>query len=213
MLDYTVPPFQFLIGAFDASEYLDSISLSVPMHEPGQPLLWTGRFKVSNNLRAQANGLTETSFSEFTNPGIWRPFQAVVRLNIRGYLSPIFRIENYRYNPQTASGEGILTQIPAAVAGDRPGESVSTVVSGTIGTAIDNLLIAAFRGATVQPGNMVANDGGVLDVPLSTRNPWGDAVRLASLNWNWLAVNGGEAIFSVNGAGGGMVFGLSLIHI
>lgn len=213
MLNYTVPPFQFLIGSFDASEYLDSISLSVPMHEPGSPLLWSGQFKVSNNLRAQANGLTETSFSEFGNPSIWRPFQAIVRLNIRGYASPVFRIENYRYNRQTRSGEGILTQIPTAVAGDRPGENVPTVVSGTIGVATNSLLVAAFRGATVQPGRAVAGDGGVLDVPLSTRDPWQDAVRLASLNWNWLGVNSAEAIFSINGDGGGLVFSRSIEQV
>jgi hypothetical protein len=210
MLDYTVPPFQFLVGGFDASQYLDSISLSVPIHEPGQALLWSGQFKVSNNLRAVGNGLTEAWFSEFGNPSIWRPFQAPVRLYIKGYQSPVLRIENYRYNRQTKSGEGILMQIPAAVAGDRPGESV---VSGTIGTAIDSLLVAAFRGATVQPGRAVAGDGGMLDVPLSTRDPWGDAVRLAGLNWNWLGVNGAEAIFSVNGAGGGLVFNRSIEQV
>jgi hypothetical protein len=213
MLDYTVPPFQFLIGGFDASEYLDSISLSVPMHEPGQSLLWAGQFKVSNNLRARANGLTDDSFSEFTNPSVWRPFQAPVRLNIKGYQSPVLRIENYRYNRQTNSGEGILTQIPAAVAGDRPGENIATVVSGTIGTAIDSLLVAAFRGATVQPGRAVAGDSGVLDVPLSTRDPWGDAVRLAGLNWNWLGVGGSESIISFNGAGGGLVFNRSIEQV
>jgi hypothetical protein len=210
MLDYTVPLFQFLVGGFDASEYLDSISLSVPMHEPGQPLLWTGQFKVSNNLRAVANGLTETSFSEFGSPSIWRPFQAPVRLIIKGYQSPVLRIENYRYNTQTRSGEGTLTQIPAAVAGDRPGESV---VSGTIGTVIDSLLIAAFGGASVQPGRAVAGDGGMLDVPLSTRDPWGDAVRLTGLSWNWLTVNSGEVIASVDGAGGGLVFSRSIEQV
>ncbi len=206
MLDYSVPSFQFLIGGFDASQYLDSISLSVPMHEPGQPLLWSGQFKVSNNLRAMASGLTDSDFSEFANPSRWRPYQQQIRLNIRGILSPVFRIENYRYNAQTAVGEGMLTQIPAAVAGDRPGVSIATTVSGNIGTAIEQLITAAFAGATVQPGRALAGDGGVLDVPIITRNSWGDAARLSGLSWSWLTVNGSESIVTVSGTSNNLVF-------
>jgi hypothetical protein len=142
MLDYTAPQLQFLIGNFDASQYLDSISLSVPMHEPGQSLLWSGRFKISNNLAARINGLTDAHFSEYSSPVRWRPYQQQVRLNIKGFPSPVFRIENYRYNLQTAVGEGTLTQIPTAVAGDQPGILIETTVSGNIGGAIDKLLTA-----------------------------------------------------------------------
>ena len=201
MLNYTVPPFQFLVGSFDASEYLDSISLSVPMHELGQTLLWSGQFTISNNLAAQIAGLTDADFSEFTSPGRWRPYQQLVRLNIKGYQSPAFRIEDYRYNAQTRTGEGRLTQIPTAVAGDRPGEEIPTEVSGVIQAAISNLITAAFRGATVIPGRSLHVDNGVLDIPLSTRNPWADAVRLSSLSWHWLTVNAAESIVSVPGDG------------
>lgn len=206
MLNYTVPPLQFLIGGFDASQYLDSVSLSVPMHEVGQPLLWSGRFKVSNNLKARINGLTDNDFSEYGVPSRWRPYQQVVRLNIRGYQSPAFRIENYRYNAESKTGEGILTQIPTAVAGDRPGESISTTVSGSVGTAIQSLVSAAFRGATVTPFYLPIGDGGILDVPLVSRDPWADAVRLAVLSWNWLTVNGTEWIVGVDGSTNGLVF-------
>ena len=176
------------------------------MYEPGQALLWSGQFKVSNNLKARADGLTDNDFSEYGIPSRWRPYQQQVRLNIRGYLSPVFRIENYRYNPQTQSGEGTLTQIPTAVAGDRPGTAIETTVSGNIGTAIERLLTASFLGATVQPGRSLVGDGGVLDVPLTTRDPWADACRLAGLSWNWLAVNGSESIVTVAGSTNGLVF-------
>ncbi len=212
-LNYTVPPFQFVIGSFDASQYLDSISLSVPMHEPGQALLWTGRFKIANNLRAQLNNLTHDDFSEYATPSRWRPYQQSVRLYIKGYPSPIFRIEHYRYNPQTGLGEGILTQIPTAMAGDRPGQTLPTVVGGNIGTAIYNLLHATFARSTmtlpgltlqlnptIHPGYNIAGDSGTLDVPLSTRNPWSDALRLSSLSWHWLAVDSSEQIVSVDGS-------------
>jgi hypothetical protein len=213
MLNYSVPPLQFLIGSFDASQYLDSVSLSVPMHEPGQALLWSGRFKVSNNLKARANGLTDADFSELASPQRWRPYQVQVRLNIRGNLSPVFRIENYRYNAQNLTGEGTLTQIPTAVAGDRPGVAIETTVSGSIGSVMVKLLDATFLGATVHPSYGLDADGGLLDVPLTTRNPWADVVRLASLNWNWLTVDRAESIVSVAGAGGAMVFSRSLEQV
>jgi hypothetical protein len=213
MLNYTVPPLQFLIGSFDASQYLDSISLSVPMHEPGQALLWSGRFKVSNNLAARINGLTHADFSEVDTPGRWRPYQQLVRLNIRGYTSPAFRIDNYRYNQQDLSGEGTLTQIPTAVAGDRPGQEILTTVSGTVGDAIAKLLTAAFGGATVHPSYALHGDSGVLDVPLTSRNPWADALRLASLSWHWLGVNAGEAIVSISGVGGEAIFTRTLEQV
>jgi RTX calcium-binding nonapeptide repeat (4 copies) len=206
MLDYSVPSLQFLIGNFDASQYLDSISLSVPMYEPEQALLWSGRFKVSNNLKARASGLTDADFSEYSSPVRWRPYQQPVRLNIKGFPSPVFRIENYRYNLQTNSGQGILTQIPTAVAGDRPGIPIETTMSGNIGGAIDKLLTAAFMGATVLPNHALAGDGGVLDVPLTTRNPWADACRLAGINWTWLGVDGSESIVTINGADNPLIF-------
>jgi hypothetical protein len=213
MLDYTVPPLQFLIGGFDASQYLDSISLSVPMHEPGQPLLWSGQFKVSNNLKAKSLGLADLDFSEVGTPNRWRPYQQQVRLNIRGYQSPVFRIEDYRYNPQSLTGEGKLTQIPTAIAGDRPGEEIPTTVSGSIGGAIYRLLAAAFLGSSIAPGVAVDGDAGVLDIPLVTRNPWGDALRLSSLGWNWFTVNATEALVSVNGAGGGLIFSRAIDRV
>ncbi len=201
MLNYTVPQLQFLIGGFDATEYLDSISLSVSMHEIGQALLWSGRFQLSNNVKARTNGLTDADFSEFGTPARWRPYQQLVRLNIKGYQSPALRIEDYRYNTQTKIGEGRLTQIPVAVSGDRPGVEIPTLVSGSIEAAITGLITAAFSGATITPSLALNGDSGVLDVPLSTRDPWADAVRLSGLSWHWLTVDGTESIASIPGDG------------
>jgi RTX calcium-binding nonapeptide repeat (4 copies) len=176
------------------------------MHEIGRDLLWSGRFRLSNNLAARLNGLTDADFSEINTPSRWRSYQQQVRLIIRGHPSPILRIENYRYNSQTGSGEGMLTQVPTAVAGDRPGVSIGTKVSGSIGGAIESLLTAAFSDATVFPSHGLAGDAGVLDVPLTTRDPWADAVRLSGLSWRWLTVDATEAIIDVDGSGGAVVF-------
>jgi hypothetical protein len=61
-------------------------------------------------------------------------------------------------------------------------------------------------GATVLPSHALTGDGGVLDVPLTTRNPWADACRLAGLNWTWLAVNGLESIMTVTGSDNPLIF-------
>lgn len=258
MLNYTIPDFQFLIGSFDASEYLDSINLSVPMHELGQDLLWTGDFKISYNLKAKSRGLTESDFSEVAYPHLWRPYQKPVKLLIKGYPSPIFRIENYRYNRQTKEGVGKLVQLPVAFAGDRPGVTlpyhfyvttnstsdtpVKRLLKGTIGSAIDKLLSEAFIPVLSRTGvidrrvfdpvnlNQVesqpqtyrsntdpsfqlpqlkyatAGDDGGLDLPLVTRDPIADAVRLSTMSWNWLTVNSQETIVSVNGAANETIF-------
>lgn len=206
MLNYRVPPLQFLVGSFDASEYLDSISLSVPMHEPNQDLLWSGQFKIAYNLKAKSIGLTDSDFSEEINPTRWRPYQQPVKLNIKGYPSPVFRIENYRYNYQTRTGEGRLTQLPRAVAGDRPGDILPTAIGGTIQSAISRLIVQAFADARIKTAVVVPYDSGLLDIPIVTRDPWSDAVRLASLSWHWLTVNTSETIVSVYGAGGATLF-------
>ena len=69
-LDYSVPQFQFLIGNFDATDYLDAISLSVPHLEINQPLIWTGRFSLSYNRKAISSGLSEGYFNQLTTPNL-----------------------------------------------------------------------------------------------------------------------------------------------
>lgn len=206
MLNYRVPSFQFLIGGFNASEYLDSISLSVPMHEINQDLLWSGQFKINYNLKAKSIGLTEADFDEVSMPNRWRPYQQPVKLNIKGYPSPVFRIENYRYNYQTKSGEGRLTQLPKAVAGDRPGDVIPSPISGTIQSAITQLIRSAFVGSRVIANIAAPIDIGVLDVPIVTRDPWADAIKLAALSWHWLTVKPDESIASVDGRGTRFLF-------
>ena len=241
MLNYTVPPFRFLIGSFDASEYLDSINLSVPMHEIGTDLMWTGDFKVSYNLKAQREGFAEGDFSEVTNPSRWRPYQQPVRLEIKGYPSPVFRIENYRYNAHTNEGEGKLVQLPVAISGDRPGVQIplklatseyaktnlsgklfpnggfrtTSLRKGRVGSGVRELLKEAFKTCRIQPAFNVlsGDDRPLIDPPLVTRDPFSDAVRICSLLWQWLSVDTNENVVTIDGTISQNLFTRSLIDV
>jgi hypothetical protein len=210
-LDYSVPKVEFLIGDFDCTDYLDSISLSQPIHEITQTLTWSGRFVVSFNRKARSNGLAESEFDQGLTPGRWRPNQVQVKLKIKGYTLPVLRIDRYAYNPQTGKGEGALHQILDAVATDRPGGQIggAAVSNGSgaivdvvvpVQSAVSQLLTKAFYRCTVQPEQ--AMSGGLVGLiygGLISRNPVADAQKLAGVQWQWLTVDTQEKIRTIHG--------------
>ena len=219
-IDYSVPEFELLIGTFDCTEYVDSISLSVPMHEVATPLIWTGKFTLSYNRAAIRNGLSEDDFNQLITPIRWRPGQQAVQLSIDGYTLPILRIDRYAYNTQTQQAEGTLTQILGLVGSDRPGKNVELdydtfyfsqprtggltyiyYYGASLGKLIQQLIALAFASATVTPtDSTIAGDfDGLMFAPVTTRNPVGDAQKLCGINWRWLAVDNTESIVSVSG--------------
>lgn len=203
-INYSLQPFSLTIGAFNCTDYLDSIAISVPISEPGQPLVWTGDFQVAWNQKARAAGLTEAEFSQFNTPTRWRPGQAPVVLSIDGHPLPTLRIDRYAYDPTTRTGTGTLTQILELIAGDRPSiePEIEAGANTSIATVVRTLLAAAIDGCTVVPTVNVtdAKLTGAIDSKLSTRDPVSDAQRLAGVNWQWLSVDNQERIISVPGA-------------
>jgi hypothetical protein len=208
-LDYSVPDFQLLIGDFDCTDYLDSISLSQPIHEITHTLTWSGRFAVSFNRKARSAGLAESEFDQNLTPGRWRPNQVQVKLKIKGYTLPVLRIDRYAYNPQSGQGEGTLHQILDAVATDRPAidpplqiggiRTVGTMAPVSVGAATIALLNAAFYRCTVNPPKYGSNMPGLIHGEISTRNPVSDAQKLAGIYWSWLTVDSTEAIRAISG--------------
>lgn len=209
-LDYSIPQFHFSIGAFDCTDYLDEFAIALPIHEITQPLLWSGRFKISFNKTARQRSLTEADFDQSLNPGRWRPGQAPVSMNIKGYPLPVLRIERYAYNPQTKTGEGNLVQIPQLLATDRPEKEISTggaIADGaplnpayySVGYAVDRLVEIAFVGCTVQPQRQLGSQSGGIWGKIASRNPINDAQRLLGTQWRWLVVDQDEVIKSVTG--------------
>jgi hypothetical protein len=192
-LDYSIPQFQLLIGSFNATDYLDEIALSLPMHEITQKLTWSGRFKVSFNRKAIAQGLTADQFDQGATPSRWRPGQQPIRLYIKGYPLPVMRIDRYAYNPQTGIGEGSLHQIIDAVATDRPATKGEIEVYYTpLDAIVNSLLKVAFRESAVDPGFSVGGLAGQLLGGFVTRNPIADAQKLLGTQWRTLTVDTSE---------------------
>jgi hypothetical protein len=207
-INYPTPVFSLVIGGFDCTDYLDSISLRLPMHEPGQILTWRGDFKISRNRAAIKAGLNHDAFDPKLAPGRWRPGQQRITLAIDGHLFPALRIENYRYNRQTGEGEGRLVQILDLLNGDRPdipttGATVpprklargnlSGVVSGLLGWAVGDATIPVTVGG-------IGAIAGATEIETISRNPVADAQRLMGLSWYWLIVDANEVIRGLDGS-------------
>jgi hypothetical protein len=231
-LDYSVPEFQIFVGTFDCTDYLDTLSISVPKHELIQPLIWTGQFSLSYNRKAVANGLSEAEFSHLLTPSRWRSGQQQVKLIINGYPLPMLRIERYAYNAQTQRAEGTLTQVLALVSGTRVGVTLTTVLevlfatssrfigrnlriysywAVTLKTLVENFLKQAFVGATITtPAIEIAGIGGLNFAKITTRDPVADAQKLCGINFRWLTVDTIERIVTVDGVPGASIFSRSI---
>jgi hypothetical protein len=199
-LRYQLPLFEFKIGSFDATNFLDSITVSAPISEPSAPLLWTGNFQVSYN-RKVGSGLTENDFDQFTVPQRWRPDQVPVSLKIKGFTLPIFRIASYAYNRQTNTGQGTLHQVLAIADIDRPATEpdIEAGAATPISDVVNLLIDSAFAGSTLSLTRAILPLTGNIDSKVSSRNPIGDAQKLVSTNWQWLSVDNQERVITVSG--------------
>jgi hypothetical protein len=208
VIDYSVPDLSAFIGTFDISKYLDSMTLRLPHHEPGQILTWSGDFEVSMNTAAVADGLEPADFDERGTPGRWRPGQQPIKLKIRGKDFPTLRIEHYRYNPDTKRGKGRLVQILDILNADRPElpqglvtQPPKKIPAGGLAIVTLALLGLAVEAATIPIAvGAIAPIGGSIRTDTTSRNPVADAQKLAGLSWTWLGVDTAEQIYSLNGA-------------
>lgn len=208
MLDYRIPPYTFTIGGWDATNYLDSLSISLPMSEPGNPLIWTGNFSLSYNLSAQPNGDTAASFDEWANPNRWRQAQAPVVLAIHGHQLPVMRIDRYAYNPETNTGEGTLTQVLGLPVGDRPSSdpelevlSQSGAITQSLALVVRRLLAAAFAlpYCRIPVAIGAISVAGSIAGKITSRNPIADANRIVGNAWRWLWVDRNEQVTECSG--------------
>lgn len=202
LLDYSIPEFEFLVGAFDATDYLDSLRLREAPADYAKSLTYSGQFELSYNDKARAAGLTPDDFDPLTTPGLWRPAQVPVVFSVRGYPLRTFRIKRYIFNPQTNIGQGELEQILDTVEGDRPAEEVEL----TIGQSGDNLtqvatklLEAGYSGAAIVPTIAIGQLTGSLDARVISRDPIRDAQSMVLTNYRWLWCDSAEVIRSVSG--------------
>jgi hypothetical protein len=197
--------FQLLFGTFDISPYLLSFAVSVPASEINTPLVWTANFEVALTDAAYRNGLTENTFSEVTNPSIWREAQAQVKLIITkngvNYPFPIMRVKNYRYDYKAQVGRGELTQILELMQFDRQAALIPDTEFGAatpLNTVVKNLLTAAGNingDQIINPANIfISGLLGALDVKLASKDPVQDAQKYTGINWKWLYTDHEEKI-------------------
>lgn len=200
-LDYSPPPSTFSLGTFAITEYLDSWEIRSPALELNAMGAWTGDFEVSFNRKAQTIGLTENDFSEQHQPSRWRPGQAQVLITVMGRSLPVMRIDRYAYDTQTKTGKGSLVQYLGAIAGTRPSIIPDTRVGSQmpLKEVVEVLVDGAMLPARIKALREITGITGVLDAPLSTRDPIVDAQKFCGVNWMWLTVNSAEKIVTVSG--------------
>lgn len=203
-LDYSLLPYTVHVGAFEITNYLESLKLSTPKSDLGRPLGWVGDFELNFTYSAEVAGLTHADFDPLQTPARWRPGVAVITVTIAGYTLPKMRIRKYTYNEQTRQGRADLHQILDLVSGDRPAVDIDTTIGRNgepLESAATKLIQAAFAGATITPtitlGTLTPT--GYLDDRLSTRDPMQDAQKLVGSCYSWLCVDSSEAIRAVSG--------------
>jgi hypothetical protein len=219
-LNYRIPEYEFKVGTFDASDFLNSFSLNCSPLEINAPALWSGDFELDYNRIAMRSGLTENDFDPLYTPARWRPGQAVVRIKINTYPLPPLRIENYLYDAKTRTGRGRLVQLLALIGGDRPAAEPEVIIPGEglpLNRAIEELLKSAYQLANLTPTLAISNTAitGVIQAPLTTRDPIADAQKLAGVNWQWLTITATESttVFSGKPSDHGVLFSRSIGQI
>ena len=200
-LDYSPPAFSVHLGSFEITEYLDSWEIRSPALELNSMGAWTGDFEVFFNREAQAIGLTENDFSEQYQPLLWRPGQAQVLITVMGRSLPVMRIDRYAYDAQTKTGKGSLVQYLGAIAGNRPSTIPDTRVGAQmpLKEVVEVLVDGAMEPARIKKFRDITGITGVLDAPLSTKDPIVDAQKFCGVNWMWLTINSAEKIVTVSG--------------
>lgn len=193
--------FSFVVGSFNASNYITLFDISIPLSQYNSALIWQGNFELQYNLAAKTAGLTPNSFSELFNPSIWRDGQQSVNVALQGYNLPILRITDYEWDEETYTGKGNLTQLIDLLNFERTGEEIpdSEFSEGTdINKIVKGLLKVAgnIKGTQIVGDAQIAIAGldGKIDVKLVSKNGVNDAQLYVGSNGKFLYTNNSEVI-------------------
>jgi hypothetical protein len=191
-----------LIGDLDVTDFVFNFSLESPALEMNAIATWHGSFEVRYNEAARAAGLTPGDFSEQSRPDRWREGQQAVAITIMGLPLPIVRIDaDYAYDSQIDVGKGRFYQFLDILAGDRPNINPDIKIGAQVplGWVVEKLIDEAMVPARLKRVRTIAGVSGVLDAPLSTRDPIRDAQIFCGVNLRWLTVDKTETIITVSG--------------
>lgn len=115
LIDYTGRVVDVTVGAVNVTSNLLSVSMTSPGYEPKQRATWSGVLDLDLSRETDL-----AAYDMFTNPQIWRPGQAQVRITVDGELLPIMRIERYAADFQQLSATATLVQAIDLVRGEEP---------------------------------------------------------------------------------------------
>ena len=193
-LDYSVKPFEFLLGEIDFAPYLVSLSISPGISEIGSPYLWQGDFEL---IRPFNCPLADAEFSEFSTPLRWRRGLSPIHLDIQGYTCFTLRIDQYRYF--NGRGRGRLIQVLNLAEFDRPSEEVTEVQIGAstpVSSVIKTLVTRAIAGMAEPPSVDLGNwrSAETYDSHLTVSQPVAQAQQFAGIYWRWLTVDRNETV-------------------
>lgn len=148
-LDFSVPPFQMLVGSFDVTNAVESFWVDHPLCEPYSPLVWGGEINLTYLLDMAQFA---ESFDDQLNPARWAAGQYPIYLYLNGNLFQTLRIDRlgYVYNEigSTALATIRLTDILGLLDTYCPPQDLPgiTIGSGTPwNIAVDRLIKAAAR--------------------------------------------------------------------
>lgn len=201
ILDYSIKPFQVLIGDLDVTPLITKFEVARPIHELKQHLAFSGNFEL---CWSPSTGITTTQLSQFTNPGYFRPYQCQCSFSIQGYIVCKFYIQDYVFDSYELVGKAKIVQI-LDVPGSRPSKEVLKELSdyGTqLGTVIVNLLNYAFDNSSIPTPTYLFdlnNHTGTYDDRLTSRDPVKDAQDICSKNYRWLYIDTLNRINDVSG--------------
>jgi hypothetical protein len=196
-LNFALPTYSLMLGVNDLSDNLLSWHLSSPHCELSTPQSRTGDFAIKV-LPFQNPDL----YSDFEHPETWAKGQLVMTMTVAGYLIFTGYILEYFFDPDTGIGQGTFGDQIALQKSLQVTQAISINVGG--GTPTQNVVAALVLQSGYRKGVQVFSDyvisslTGLQTVPISTRDPLGDAQSFLKADKKWLYCNQAGQIRDVN---------------
>jgi len=185
--NFSLLPINLTLGALDLTENLVSWHDQTPHAELNTPQSTTGDFVIIPKPFQDPD-----DFNDFIHPEIWAKGQRVFTLSIDGYLYFTGYILNYFFDPDTNTGQGTFGDQIALQRSLQVTKDIEiSVASGTpTTTVVSQLLTMSGNRAGVQIFSDVAVSEltGSQSVPISTRDPIGDAQNYLKADRRWVYV-------------------------
>lgn len=196
-LDYRFPyDVQVLTGdGLDLSSCLFSLQIASQAFEPESVQDWSAQITLRLSAAAEQAGITGSSLDPIASPARWAQGVGKLTLVFAGLTTAVFRIDSWRYDAQSKTAEGTLSQQIRLYDVPVPDLSPDIVYAdgSSIVSAKDTVakLLAELTARCTQP--FVYDSGSFLPSceysfygMRSTRSPIAEAQTLLKPKWAWL---------------------------